>query len=295
MNREYSKETAHRLAGLSRLSYADGAEIRAKAGLLLNAPLIDWGFFDHRDTQAFIVVSEKFAVVVFRGTECRKDVVANIACDLVEVAHGRVHRGFSKALDEVWGEVVAFIKGRLDGQSIIFADHSLGAALATLAAYRLETTQALGRSALPFEALYTFGSPRVGDKAFADYCNTAFGQQSYRHVNNNDIVCRVPLRAMQYRHIGQLKYFDAQGRLYEKLSSWQRLQFWAAGLRADLFKPGLDGIKDHGIENYERCLSQFTGPNSWYASTERNLVALGRALDMDFDPIRGTFKKKLKG
>ncbi|MCA9453043.1 MAG: hypothetical protein KC584_10520, partial [Nitrospira sp.] len=57
-----------------------------------------------------------------------------------------------------------------------FTGHSLGAALATLAADRYGDVQ----------GLYTFGSPLVGDEGFA----RDFYVSGYRFVNNNDVVAR---------------------------------------------------------------------------------------------------------
>ena len=38
-----------------------------------------------------------------------------------------------------------------------------------------------------------------------------FGAQTFRYVNDRDIVARVPLRLMQYSHVGTFKYFDRKG------------------------------------------------------------------------------------
>jgi predicted lipase len=67
--------------------------------------------------------------------------------------------------------------------------HSLGAALATLAADRLPDVQ----------GLYTFGSPRVGDKGFQAH----FRVKAYRLVNGKDIVPTVPGEG-PFRHVGEL-------------------------------------------------------------------------------------------
>jgi pimeloyl-ACP methyl ester carboxylesterase len=63
-----------------------------------------------------------------------------------------------------------------------FTGHSLGGALATLAADRH------GDSA----AVYTFGSPLVGDDAFAAGFNNRHEGRSFRYVNGDDLVTRVP-------------------------------------------------------------------------------------------------------
>lgn len=52
------------------------------------------------------------------------------------------------------------------------------------------------------KGLYTFGQPRTGDREFARKPDADFEQQTFRYVNNNDIVTRVPFRAMNYSHVG---------------------------------------------------------------------------------------------
>ena len=64
--------------------------------------------------------------------------------------------------------------------------HSLGAALATICASRLDAHE-----------LYTFGSPRVGNRAFVKEMKND-GIQHYRFVNNNDIVTGVPFPLRVY-------------------------------------------------------------------------------------------------
>lgn len=58
-------------------------------------------------------------------------------------------------------------------RSVWFTGHSLGAALATLAADLFE----------PARGVCTLGSPRVGDVAFATLFDARFRQRSARYVN----------------------------------------------------------------------------------------------------------------
>ena len=66
----------------------------------------------------------------------------------------KVHRGFNAALKSVWTDVVAEIRRlRTNNQTIWVTDHSLGGALATLAAARLQL-----EDKIPVSGLYTFFS-----------------------------------------------------------------------------------------------------------------------------------------
>ncbi len=180
-------------------------------------------YFTGKSTQCSVVSNNNFLVVAFRGTESRKregqddirDIVEDIRVDadirlISSGKKGKVHRGFSDALDEVWQDLNVYVKGlQNEGRNVWLTGHSLGAALATLAAYRYEDVQ----------GLYTFGSPRVGDEEFA----RDFRVPAYRFENNNDIVCKVPppLPGL-YAHTGELKYIDADGKIQGDMSPWER-------------------------------------------------------------------------
>ncbi len=113
--------------------------------------------------------------------------VADISTDgrvtLIESGHGGVvHCGFHAALEQIWAAALqpclTRLKAANPARTIWLTGHSLGGALATLAAARLADVT----------GLYTFGSPLVGDRQFAERCP----DRAYRVVNNNDIVPHVP-------------------------------------------------------------------------------------------------------
>ena len=228
------------------------------------------------DTQATIVHDENIVVVAFRGTEPKKpgDIVADLRFKLIPGADrygvGEVHEGFDAALDVAWKDLVAKLrKLRNNGQSLWFTGHSLGGALATLAVMRLATED----HQATIQGLYTFGQPRVGGVEFASAFDAQFKDRSFRYVNNQDIVPRVPFRSMRYRHIGQVKYFDRRGRLFEDPGFWFRLldrvdigkdnatkNFTATAAATKNMKKILsESVKDHGMDNYEELLRVATG------------------------------------
>jgi len=86
---------------------------------------------------------------------------------------GRVQRGFRDALEVAWADLFPYMNNLADQSCKIgLAGHSLGAALVTLAADRFQDVQ----------GLYTFGSPRVGDRQFQEN----FRLRAYRVVNGDD-------------------------------------------------------------------------------------------------------------
>jgi triacylglycerol lipase len=222
---------AHALA-LGRaadLAYRQGAAVRdgaAKWGLSAQFLSAKVGL---ADTQAFVAKDAEVVIVAFRGTETDqpKDFLTDAKFDEdpvrpAGVLQGRVHEGFQEALDAAWPAVEDSIRAARDGaQTLWITGHSLGAALATLAAARL----AAGGASV--NGLYTYGSPRVGDRAFAACFGKLLGARTFRFVNHRDIVPRVPpetLGELQYKHVGQVKYFDRDGNLSDGPSIWEEIK-----------------------------------------------------------------------
>lgn len=193
-------------AELSRLAYSPfERDPAAEAGL--TATLRGIGFdtctvFNSASTEGFLAhdTTRHLAVLVFRGTELDpKDWATDLNTLPVPWATGgKVHQGFGEALSAVWEAVAAAlapVRHRL-----LFTGHSLGAALATLAASRRTP-----------DALYTYGSPRVGDAAFV---SATASIKHHRYVNCCDLVCRLPPEALTFRHTGPLSYLDRRGVLH---------------------------------------------------------------------------------
>ncbi len=203
------------LAEASLLAYADEEFIaRVFDATGLTQAGFRTAFVSRSSTQCFIAYGPEFVLAAFRGTEVRDfwaglhDWITNLQAALVPDGFGgRVHAGFERGLQEVWGELCALL-GPILAQNptspgVWLTGHSLGAALATLAADR-----ASHQRSFPVRGLYTFGSPRVGDAAFARRIDTgALKSRTFRFVNHLDIVPSVP-PPWGYRHTGRLCYFD---------------------------------------------------------------------------------------
>lgn len=201
--RDYSRRNAYWLGQAALLTYHDPATIEAAVGA--------WGLtelrhFDRLETQAYIAGNDDLIILAFRGTTALLDWISDANVDLIGGPAGRVHEGFYLALGFVWLDIWNYIKEHRRGRAIWVTGHSLGAALATLAVakLRLERDEAVN-------GLYTFGAPRAGDLEFARVFDLDFGQQAFRYVNDQDIVSRVPLRLMQYSHVGTFHWFDQDG------------------------------------------------------------------------------------
>ncbi len=101
----------------------------------------------------------------------------------------------------------------------------------------------------PVYGLCTYGQPRTGDREFADRFNADFKPRCFRFVNKEDVVTRVPMRAMSYSHVGNFLYFDAEGKLSDDLAFWYRFIDAAKAAIEDLLHLQADALADHSMTN----------------------------------------------
>jgi triacylglycerol lipase len=139
----------------------------------------------------FIAKKEHTVFIVFRGTKTPKEWISNLTINMVEYfipSYGNVHEGFLEVYNSI-KETIEKNKDSMTAKSKVFvAGHSLGAALATLSLPDIEINH--GKK---LNALYTFGSPRVGDDSFVKKFDSIFKNRCYRVVNTSDVVTSIPL------------------------------------------------------------------------------------------------------
>jgi hypothetical protein len=201
----YSDRTAWIMASMAHLAYDRFEDSRIGRKLFIaklqggGFALIKTFYSKETDTQAFLAQSnDGYAVLAFRGTEIskRQDMKIDAQAMRVSVLEGRIHSGFRIAYESVAKEIEQSI---LKPKDVLYiTGHSLGAALA-VATQRLEHHLRIREM---IAACYTFGSPRVGDQHY----DIEFKSPIYRVVNTTDIVTVIPLVAMGYVHIGDIRY-----------------------------------------------------------------------------------------
>ena len=254
----FSLANAHALVQAAGLAYHPPDEVTAQA--------LVWGFgqckiLDSGATQGYVMANEHAIVVSFRGTQGKdlRDWVTNLDFDRIETPDGMVHCGFNKAVDRVFEDLlVAVMKFRTQGQALFLTGHSLGGALATLTTLRLVNA---GQSVT---GLYTFGSPRVGDRTYFDRFNTALGlnaaldtatlDRAFRIVNDEDIVPKLPFKATGYCHVGEKYRFDTQGSLCLSPVPLQGLLLAIQDEIEDLLAPDWEVINDHDLGAYKTVI-----------------------------------------
>lgn len=198
----FSAVNAWWLSELSRLVYRQDhtegvANAVPRSTFLSRVGLVERRFFSRPGVQAMLVdgVADSgtaFAILVFRGTAGR---LANWRFNLDVFPRpwaggGKVHKGFDRLITTVWDDIAGALE-TVD-KPLFYTGHSLGGALATLAAARLAP-----------RAVYTFGAPRIGDAAFAA---TLADVAVFNVFNPHDIVPQLPPagRGARFVHAGAI-------------------------------------------------------------------------------------------
>jgi V8-like Glu-specific endopeptidase len=189
--------TALSLALASRLSYEAPASVQATACGV-------WGmekcqFIEADDTQCLVASTAQAVLVAFRGTESVGDWLADLNVVSRTRPYGVVHQGFLAAFQAIEPQLVEALNA-LPSRVLLLTGHSLGGALATIAA-------AEWYERLPAKWIMTFGQPAVGKGTFVQFMQPQTAS-FFRFVNDDDIVARVP---PTYHHVGRLIHFDAAG------------------------------------------------------------------------------------
>ncbi len=226
-------------AELSNLSYMSRA-VAGRLAFKIGFPEIR--YYDREGAQAYLFANKDDAVVVCRGTEPHdwNDIRADLdIMTTVSETAGWVHRGFKREVDDLWPRLEqALVNNR---RTLWFAGHSLGGAMAAICAGRCWLSYIPSNPS----ALFTYGSPRIGNKRYVNYVQ----MEAYRWVNNNDIVPRVPPAWLGYRHKGQEIYLNSYGQI-RRLCAWQRLKDRWRGFIRGLQEGRIDHFTDHSIGQY---------------------------------------------
>jgi hypothetical protein len=156
------------------------------------------------DNTGFIAVDNNARAIVlaFRGSLSEANWLADFQIWLKKVdwcTDCRVHEGFLGAWNEVKPQVITQLASAIVANPsfrIVVTGHSLGAAIATVAAGDLRRTA-------PFASkieIYSYGSPRVANQAMAAFL-TSQSQMSYRVTAVDDPITREPPTLLGYVHV----------------------------------------------------------------------------------------------
>lgn len=208
---QYQPANAYWLSVCADEAYESAKKIKAKA-------LNEWGFevfnfIKRADTQCFIASTNQFIVIAFRGTEVNKykDLLTDADLALTTGYGGKVHKGFKQAYAKVRSVVKEKLKAHnAENKTLWLTGHSLGGALAVLAAYELK------QQGYKVNGVYTIGQPRVGNNSFSNSFDKLLKNKCFRFIDKDDKVPEIPLKEFGYSHVGQSIYIASKNRLVLK-------------------------------------------------------------------------------
>ncbi|CBZ36652.1 lipase, putative [Leishmania donovani] len=179
-------------------------------------------------------------VVAFRGTYNTVNWLQNLDFWLTPYPHPgcgkgcKIHRGFYSAYSSLRTQMiedVLLLHARYPFYTLFITGHSLGGAMAMLAAVELTTWNMLEADVLgkdvqsrgavspplhlaPVE-LYTFGEPRVGNGYFSNWSLSVLTRKrSFRLTHARDPVPHVPPRTFTYVHMPREVWYPTDGEKY---------------------------------------------------------------------------------
>ena len=227
--------------------------------------------FNSKDTQAYLATrqADEMAVLAFRGTEKHfADIKTDLDARFYHQGNTGVHTGFLNAFEAVKPQIIRAVESIPDTYKVYITGHSLGGALAIIAARGLNSDK--------LAACYTFGGPRVGNSEFGESIKPPI----YRVVNAADMVPRLPptwiveliillgklipipwLRGVVvrvltgfrgYRRAGDMRYLTASGPDFSDVRLIPNLNIIDRGCRlfARLSTDWKAGASDHRIKQY---------------------------------------------
>jgi hypothetical protein len=248
------KANQHYLRTALALAYGARAAYRDKPGSDAKFAAMSWDTVKtfssaSTHTQGFVAANADHVVVSFRGTEPKEieDWLTDLRYNYYprRMGGGNVHNGFWTAWRSVKSKVVDQLQTAVTNkQTIWFTGHSLGAALATLAA------RDMPKNFKP-TAVHTFGSPRCGSPQYAK----AYNVHAKRFVNENDIVAHVPLQGIfqkyKYCHVGQRQIMQPDGKITSSSAAWTRLLKNLAKVSVlGIGSTAASSIKNHSMNRY---------------------------------------------
>ena len=176
------------------------------------------------DTQAVIMSNDKLVIVAFRGSEGsvnKKFSLTKFAYDWILTDFNffkkrilwwgwgvKVHRGLYNASEVAYDELKKYVDSHMAGtpKRLWVTGHSLGAGIAPFTACRLAD------DGINVQGLYTFAGPRLGNEDFVKAFKKRFPDMQ-RWVLDNDIVTKLPFKAMKFQHCAPPNNIYADGKL----------------------------------------------------------------------------------
>lgn len=248
MSEPFSITEAITAARWSKMAYDHGPMFRG------SYPSTTFNFIDlmpQTDVQCLVVTEPSRVTFAFRGT-------ADLRAWLVDAQIGlspyrfrpgvKMHAGFKSNVEAILPRLAPIAQAaQKAGKDIYVTGHSLGGAEGCIFTYRLGI-----ELAIKVKARYSFGEPRslnrAGSRDYETLC-----VPTWRVLDEDDLVCRIPWRFGLYRHVGQTAFMDKWGNLAENEPWYAHLPSDLAAVCASYKSP----LSDHGIDKYITRLTAY--------------------------------------
>ncbi|MHA2171143.1 MAG: lipase family protein [Candidatus Kariarchaeaceae archaeon] len=248
--KHFSLDTAKLLINFAIEAYHNEDEISLDE---LGFSLVKYLNNTSTDTQGYIAKDETRLVIAFRGTSSLKDAMTDIQIGKVKypkvrrwIFKPKTHKGFHHAYTSINRDAIEIIKNELSQApyTVYCTGHSLGATLATLLALELKKSLKID------PILYTYGSPKIGNRWFRRHFNGKV-KKSYRIVNDEDPVPQLP--GLTYKHVNKYALIDDSDNLILNPSLFERMEKSIEGI---LYTLAGQSLKEHASKNYKTLLDR---------------------------------------
>ncbi len=211
----------------------------------------------HSDAQALVVERDSYTIIAFRGTSSLRDWMTDADFSREHLPNSEhraieVHDGIYDSLDSIFEKCYLAARRAKENDSPIFiTGHSLGGALAMLFAYLL------ARQSNPtgIAGIYTYGSPRLGNRAFCDHYNALLKTVTFNLVNACDPVPMLPPLLAGYRDCGTEIFLPRAGGFIADPFIGSELGNDLLGMFAAWRSGQLAFLPNHFINRYEDRLA----------------------------------------
>jgi triacylglycerol lipase len=266
---DYRLKNAMVLADFSQLAYFEADFVEAHTRLWGYDTFI-WVEDPETDTQVLVAGKDDFLIICFRGTSNGRDALVDLNFFKTDAVggRGRVHRGFQQSLEGVWERLQAAVDELGADKKLFFTGHSLGGALGQLVAYRFAL------HGYKVAGVYVFGAPRVGNQEFKTAYNEQLLDQTYLHINDEDLVPQIPPQVLGFHDLGGLP------RKFDKSYSISGPEILLEDDAIELDLDALDAMRQEAIQQTMNAVqSSISGSTRFLNTQVQQFSTLGQGAD----------------
>ena len=277
---KFSAKNALLLAQLCNAAYGTETEARSLTGQM-GFPDFEWVDLEQplENTSALIVGCDDFAAIAFCGTKNLKNWMTDLhstpgrfawffrgAPDIGEVPRGLrlrppaflgKNRGGHEPCPATGGDPGNYAGRPFHQTAKDSLDRRSQSRGRTGRARRRSLSVLPGGIIRPVGGVYTFGQPRIGLHNFCEAYDHLLAKKTFRFINREDLVPRVPFRGWNYADLGQMIHFDSPGTPRRESREWNNFLARTFEGFTDSFKSQLTSARrwpDHSRTGYEQLV-----------------------------------------